>query len=119
MIDLNIEVEIGQKGNTYTMRGYGPLAKKILAGWTGGAGLGSTGYWVQRNSDNLAHHALAKYVTLKNDNIYPHLPVVINEIAGPPYPTHLDTLAEFITDGSNLFLNTTEDVQMFSKDWAD
>lgn len=97
---------------------YGPLATKILARWKGGAGLGSTGYWVQRNSDNLAYYALAKYVTLKNDNIYPHIPVVINEIAGPPYPHHLDTLAEFITDGSNLFLNTTDDVQTFSQDWA-
>lgn len=45
----------------------------------------------------------------------PHLPVVIIEINGPPYPHYL---AEFITDGSNFFLNTTDDVQTFSKDWA-
>lgn len=97
---------------------YGTLATKVMACWKGGAGLGSTGYWVQRNSDNLAYYALAKSVTLKNDNIYPHVPVVINKIAGPPCQNHFDMLAEFMTDGSNFFLNTTNDVQMFSKDWA-
>lgn len=96
---------------------YGTLYTKILARWPGRPGLGSTGYWVQRNSDNLAYYALAKYVTSKNDNIYPHLPIVINEVDGPPYPPYkLDSLAEFINDGSIFFLNTTDDVETSNKD---
>lgn len=74
-------------------------------------------YWVQRSADNLAYYALAKYVTLKNDNIYPHLPIVTNEIAGPPYPHHLNVIGKLITDGSNLSLNIA-DVQNFHQDWV-
>ena len=91
---------------------------KILARWQGGAEEFSTGYYVQRNSDNLAYYALAKYVTSKIGNIYPHLPIVKNELDGPPYPPLPSTLAEFITDGSNFYMNTTDDIQTFDTDWA-
>ena len=50
----------------------------------------------------------------KNGNVYPHLPIVTREIDGPPYP---GTLAEFVTEGSNFFLNTT-DLTTFESDWA-
>lgn len=91
---------------------------KLLARWQGAPGTGSTGYYVQRNSDNLAYYALAKYVTGKIGNIYPHLPIVTYELDGPPWPAPPSTIAEFITDGSNLYLNTTDDVSTFETDWA-
>ncbi|KAF8846865.1 hypothetical protein BDZ45DRAFT_370634 [Acephala macrosclerotiorum] len=50
----------------------------------------------------------------KNGNVYPHLPLVTREIDGPPYP---GTLSEFVTEGSNFFLNTT-DLTTFESDWA-
>lgn len=116
--DLQIDIKIGNLGDYRTYMAYGTFMTKLLARWQGGPGLGTTGYWVQRNSDNLAYYALAKYVTSKIGNIYPHLPIVMNEILGPPYIPPPSTLAEFITDGSNFFLNTTDDVQTFNKDWA-
>ena len=97
---------------------YGPLGSKLLARWQGGPGLGSTGYWVQRNSDNLAYYALAKYVTSKIGNIYPHLPLVTNELNGPPYPAPPATLADFVSDGTNFYLNTTDSVSTFETDWS-
>ncbi|KAL8914851.1 MAG: hypothetical protein Q9172_007013, partial [Xanthocarpia lactea] len=66
--DLQIDVKIGQRGNTYTTPAYSPLGAKLLARWQGSPGGGSTGYWVQRNADNLAYYALVKYVMTKNDN---------------------------------------------------
>lgn len=68
--------------------------------------MGSTGSYVQRNADNLAYYALAKYVMSKNDNVYPHLPVVTIKIDGPPYP---GTLAIFVSEGSDFYMNTTTD----------
>lgn len=118
VIDLQIDIKIGQQGRVLTTMAYGPLTTKILARWKGGKGLGSPGYFVQRNSDNLAYYALAKYVTSKIGNIYPHLPIVTNELDGPPYPSFSNTLAEFITDGSNFFLNATDNIQTFENDWA-
>lgn len=57
-------------------------------------------------------------MTSKNGNIYPHLPIVTSEIAGPPYPHHLNVIDEFITDGSNLSINTTDDVQNIYQAWT-
>ena len=115
--DLTIGIKIGTQGQ-YTSVAYGPLGSKLLARWQTAPGLGSTGYWVQRNSDNLAYYALAKYVTGKIGNIYPHLPIVTNQLAGPPYPARPATLAEFVTDGSDFYLNTTDSVSTFETDWA-
>ncbi|KAM0796822.1 hypothetical protein BDR22DRAFT_505206 [Usnea florida] len=116
--DLTISIKIGHSGNQYTTVAYGPLGTKLLARWQGGSGLGSTGYWVQRNSDNLAYYALAKYVTGKLGNIYPHLPLVTNELDGPPYPARPATIANFVSDGTNFYLNTTDSVSTFETDWA-
>ncbi|BCR95355.1 putative spherulin 4 family protein [Aspergillus luchuensis] len=90
-----------------TTKAYGTLATKILARYQGtGPGGGSTGYHVQRNADNLAYYALAKYVMTKNGNIYPHLPVVTYKLSGPPYP---GTLAMFEEEDGNFYMNTTVD----------
>ncbi|CAI4218928.1 unnamed protein product [Parascedosporium putredinis] len=84
-------------------------AKCILTRWQGNPTVGTAGYYVQRNADNLAYYALAKYVMTKNDNIYPHLPIVTYELASPPYPTiPTSSLAIFITEDSTFYLNTTE-----------
>jgi hypothetical protein len=90
---------------------YGPFACKVLARWQGGGtGEGSVGYYVQRNSDNLVYYALAKYVMSKNGNLYPHLPIIISEIDRPPYrPCQPGSLAIFVTEGSNFYLNITDD----------
>lgn len=119
LTDLQIDIKIGSEGRESRSMAYGTLGTKLLARWQGGAGLGSTGYWVQRSSDNLAYYALAKYVMSKNNNVYPHLPIVTYELGGPPYPPPPSTLAEFVADGGNFYLNTTDDVQAFEQDWAD
>lgn len=118
--DLQIDIKIGNLGRTLTETAYGPLLTKILARWQGSSvpGAGSTGYYVQRNADNLAYYALAKYVTSKIGNIYPHLPVVTYELSGPPYPPPPNSVAEFVTEGNNFFLNTTYDVKDFQNAWS-
>ncbi|SLM40253.1 glycoside hydrolase family 18 protein [Lasallia pustulata] len=83
------------------------LSTKILARYHE-----NTGLYTQQNADNLAYFALAKYVMTKNNNVYlsvkyPHLPIVTNEIDGPPWPALLDTIAEFITDGNIVYLNVS------------
>lgn len=106
VLDLTIDIRTSRTEIT-TIKAYGPLGTKILARYQGGgAGVGSTGYYVQRNADNLAYYALAKYVMSQNDNVYPHLPVVTYKIDGPPYP---DTLAIFVSEGSDFYMNTTTD----------
>lgn len=109
--DLTIDIKLGNSGKHYTTVAYGPFATKVLARWQS-----SVGYYVQRNSDNLAYYALAKYVMTKNGNVYPHLPIVTREIDGPPYPDP-GLVAEFVIEGSNFFLNET-DIATFDSDWA-
>lgn len=99
---------------------YGPFLTKVLARWQGSAEPGTTGYWIQRNADNFAFYALAKYLMGKNGNIYPHLPMVVRTqltnaptVLPPP-----GTLAEFVTDGSDFYLNTTDDSTAFDAEWA-
>ena len=58
-------------------------------------------------ADNLAYFALAKYVMTKNNNIYPHLPIVTREIDGPPWIAPPDTIAEFIINGNSVYLNVS------------
>ena len=58
-------------------------------------------------ADNLAYFALAKYVTTKNNNLYPHLPIVTEEIDGPPWIAPPDTIAEFIINGNSAYLNVS------------
>ncbi|KAI9642511.1 hypothetical protein NHQ30_009316 [Ciborinia camelliae] len=95
---------------------YGPLWTKIMARFHNSA-IGSSGYWVQRNADNLAYYALAKYVTSKIGNVYPHLPIVDKEITGVPHAIGpLDLIATFTSDpdGGNLALNITGYVHSFN-----
>ncbi|KAI4259229.1 MAG: hypothetical protein L6R42_004680, partial [Xanthoria sp. 1 TBL-2021] len=47
--------------------------------------------------------------------VYPHLPLVTNELDGPPYPPPPGTLAEFVAEDNKLYINTTDDIQTFSK----
>ncbi|OGM39733.1 hypothetical protein ABOM_012127 [Aspergillus bombycis] len=114
--DLTISFKVNDNDEeTRTVKAYGPLATKILARYQGKGTVGSTGYFVQRNSDNLAYYALAKYVMSKNGNVYPHLPIVTYKLVGPPYP---GLLATFVTEGSNFYLNTTDDLTQVST-WID
>jgi hypothetical protein len=106
ILDLQIDIKAGNTGNTFTFPAYGPALTKVLARYHDNADPGSTGYYVQRNSDNLAYYALAKYVTKQNDNIYPHLPIVKYEIDGPPYPGLFPVISSG-PNGTNVFLNTT------------
>jgi hypothetical protein len=93
------------KDETLTTKTYGTLFTKILARYQGsGTGIGTTGYYVQQNADNLAYYALAKYVMSKNYNVYLHLPLVTYKIDGPPYP---GTLAIFVSEDSDFYMNTT------------
>ncbi|KAB8067105.1 Spherulation-specific family 4-domain-containing protein [Aspergillus leporis] len=110
--DLWIDVKVGPTGEKFVRySAYGTLATKILARWHRGGNRGSVGYWVQRNSENLAYYALAKYMMSKNGNVYPHLPVVTNELFRAPFPTpEPGLLAMFVTDSSDFYLNTTDDL---------
>jgi hypothetical protein len=110
--DLQISIKYlgsDKEFHTLTAPAYGPFNTKVLARWQGqGSGVGSVGYYVQRNADNLAYYALAKYVMTKNGNIYPHIPVVTREIDGPPWAAP-GLVAEFAIDGSDFYLNSTTD----------
>lgn len=110
VIDLDIQIKYG-KDKVLDVPAYGPLATKVLARWQGNAALGTTGYWVQRNADNLAYYALAKYVMTKNGGLYPH-----HELAGPPHP---GSLASFVTEDSDFYLNTTsnDDITIWTGDY--
>jgi hypothetical protein len=121
IIDLQIDIKAGTAGNTFTFPAYGPTLTKVLARYHNNADPGSTGYYVQRNSDNLAYYALAKYVTKKNDNIYPHLPIVKYEIDGPPYPPILNLFPAFSSgpNGTNVFLNTTDTIETLDTNFDD
>ena len=121
--DLTIAIKYGSGNTQRTLNtvAYGPLRTKILARYQK-----DTGKYVQQNgmymifsnyalftvlidllADNLAYFALAKYVMTKNNNLYPHLPIVINEIDGPPWIAPSGTVAEFITNGNTAYLNAS------------
>jgi hypothetical protein len=104
---------------TYERTAYGTLYTKILARWQGAPDEGSTGYWVQRNAENLANYALAKYVMTKNGNIYPHLPIVTWQAVGAPYLKFGGLLAEFVEKDDNFFWNTSSGVDAFESVWSE
>ena len=54
----------------------------------------------------------------KIDNIYHHLPIVTYELDGLPYPRPPGALADFIADGGNFYLKSTDDAQTFDTEWA-
>lgn len=67
--DLQVDIKLRSSSRSYTLAAYGPLGSKLVARWQAAPGLGSTGYWVQRNADNLAYYALVKYIMTKNGNV--------------------------------------------------
>ncbi|KAJ5951404.1 uncharacterized protein N7479_009817 [Penicillium vulpinum] len=113
--DLRIDIKLGAHGRIYTTDVYGPFNCKVLARWLGrDPGSHFVGYYIQRNSDSLVYYAFAKYLMSKNGNVYPHLPIVTPGIAGPFYPPYRpDSLAVFVTEGSNFYLNTTDDLTIW------
>lgn len=84
---LDVQVDVLTSKRLVTETAYGTLRSKILARWTGGPLLGGTGYWVQRNSDNLAWYTLAQYLTFINDDLYPSYPLVTySNFDAPHFP---------------------------------
>jgi len=114
--DLQIDIKTSDM-ETLTTPAYGTLWTKVLARWQQGGNGGSVGYYVQRNADNLAYYALAKYLMSKNGNIYPHLPIVSLQPDGPPYPRLPDSLVTFVTEDSDFYLNATDDVTIWGGDY--
>jgi hypothetical protein len=91
---------------------YGALRTKILTRYQGSSSK-PTGYYVQRNADNLMHFALAKYVTKKLGNLYPYLPIVESPEGKPVRPKivnslGLDYIAEFYSENGRVYLNSTD-----------
>jgi hypothetical protein len=111
VFDLTISVQHSEN-DVRTYKAYGPTWTKVLARWySTRQGTETAGYYVQRNSDNLAYYALAKYVMSKNGNIYPHLPIITKLLDGPPYlPYDPSLLVTFVEEGSDFYLNITDDV---------
>jgi len=87
--DLTISIDMGRNELGHVVivesRAYGPQRCKILARYTRKFPDDfDTGFYVQRNADNLAWFALAKYVQDKI-GAYPHIPVVTYQCDGPPW----------------------------------
>ena len=114
-IDFTLRIKLGRHITKSCMKACGPLLTKILGCWQGGPGLGRTGYWAQRNSDNCAYYTLAENVMSMNENNYQRLPMIRRSglTDAPMRGPRPGTLAEFFTDGSNFYLNTTDDVSTF------
>jgi hypothetical protein len=113
IVDLEVRVPNDQ-GALETRKAYGTRLTKILARWQGDD-IFSTGYWVQRNADNLKYYALAKYVMTKNGNIYPHLPIVITRPRRVNRPalsaTTAGLIVEFVQGDGSFYWNTSSDSQ--------
>ncbi|KAI0190469.1 hypothetical protein EV127DRAFT_495166 [Xylaria flabelliformis] len=92
--DLNIRYnrQDGSQRLSNFYKAYGSLYAKILARFVPRVGDKTTGYYVQRNDDNLSRFALAKYVE-KRIGSYPFLPQVywrLDEIQEPnPRPNSI------------------------------
>lgn len=87
--DLSIRYKIvndeNEEVSSPLMRAYGPKHAKILARFQPiSPSLKQTGYFVQRNDDNLALFALANYVQ-KELKRYPYAPIVYNRISDAPW----------------------------------
>ncbi|MCJ1371368.1 hypothetical protein MMC20_002583 [Loxospora ochrophaea] len=88
--DMSISFNKRDENNelyTVTEVAYGPSNTKIMARFQELKKYPDNfraGYYVMRNSDNLAWFALAKYVQ-DRIGVYPHLPIIYNQINGPPY----------------------------------
>ncbi|KEF57471.1 uncharacterized protein A1O9_05388 [Exophiala aquamarina CBS 119918] len=70
---------------TVEERAYGATRSKLLARFKPEIGDLPTGYYVQRNADNLVFYALAKY-TQEKLGAYPHMPVIREfKLTLPPF----------------------------------
>lgn len=112
---MDISTSIG----TVTQSAYGTLRSKILARWTGGPLLGGTGYWVQRNSDNLAWYALAQYLTYINDDLYPSYPLVRYSNANAPHLPPGRRVARFNNVNGRPVLDADSDTDILEPFWFD
>ena len=88
----------------FSRKAYGALWTKVLARWYG-PGI-DTGEFVQRNADNFAMFALAKYVQNKL-GIYPHLPLVSYEAVKAPDLEPSTYIVPFVMEDGVLYLNDT------------
>ena len=105
---LNSEIRFDTKA-------YGPLWTKVLARWYQ-AGI-DTGEFVQRNADNFAIFALAKYVQNRL-GIYPHLPLVSYEPLKAPDFESSPYIAPFVVGDDDFYLNDTGLNQTIMDNWG-
>ena len=118
--DLTIKFRTSD-GRELATKAYGPVATKILARWHQ-TNIGSnTGNFVQTNADNFAMFALAKYVQKELGNFYPHLPIVTQVPLRAPRQPWQDSIsayiAEFVAEGDEFYLNTTDSILTLENDW--
>lgn len=117
---LDVQVDIlTLDGSVLTQSAYGTMKSKILARWTGGPLLGGTGYWVQRNSDNLAWYTLAQYLTYINDDLYPSYPLVQLRNFDAPHLPAGRRIARFTKVNGNLVLDADGDSEIPEPFWFD
>lgn len=116
---LDVQVDILTLTGTFTQSAYGALRSKILARWTGGPLLGGTGYWVQRNSDNLAWYTLAQYLTYINDDLYPSYPLVQYTNARAPHLPAGRRVARFSNVDGKAVLDADGDSEVLEPFWFD
>ncbi|KAI9657865.1 MAG: hypothetical protein M1831_004101 [Alyxoria varia] len=103
--DLTISIKLTSDRSWNTVA-YGGLSSKLIARYQT-----ETGYYVQRNADNFAFYATAKYIMTRNKNVYPHLPVVKYELSGPPWRevfNDASLVASFNKDGALNVTNADE-----------
>lgn len=93
--DLTVAVKAGSQDDALNFPAYGGIATKMVA-----RADPNPGYYVQRNAENLAFFALAKYIMSRNGNIYPHLPVIHYQLDGPPWK-EVHTTNQVVTFGNN------------------
>jgi hypothetical protein len=105
--------DTGERKSSGWIKAYGPKLAKILARFQPISRYSKqTGYFIQRNDDNLVSFALANYVQ-KQIKSYPFLPVIYEQIDGPPMlppkRESTDPFVIFAADGDNpvSFINFT------------
>ncbi|KAI0443025.1 hypothetical protein F4803DRAFT_550595 [Xylaria telfairii] len=99
--DLKIRYKDGGKSSGW-VEAYGPKHAKILARFLPiGRGTKQTGYFVQRNDDNLVYFSLANYIQSKTGD-YPFLPVVTEALQDAPFepmPKPIDPFVVYRNNG--------------------
>ena len=121
ILDLFIGLRESEDGRkiAYTAKAYGPIMTKILARWHQKNIGSNTGNFVQTNSDNFAMFSLAKYVQKKLGNVYPNLPLVVDIPIKALYRDPISPyIAQFIAEGDEFYLNTTDSILTLENDWG-